>query len=114
MSFEPSPIFVKVADLLAWLIPVTMQFPKSQRFVLAQRVQAAAFDLQELLIAAGKHQRAERRRNLVTADIRLEQLRMHWRLCVRLELVPLGRYEHGARLIDEVGRLLGSWLAESE
>lgn len=111
MSFEPSPIFVQVADLLAWLIPVTMQFPKSQRFVMALRVQDAALDVQELLIAAGKHQRAERRRDLVAADIRLEQLRLHWRLCQRLELVPLGRYEHGARLIDAVGRLLGGWMA---
>jgi hypothetical protein len=39
MSFEPSPIFVKTYDLLVWLIPITMQFPKSQRFVLALRVQ---------------------------------------------------------------------------
>jgi hypothetical protein len=28
VSFEPSPIFVKTYDLLAWLIPLTMQFPK--------------------------------------------------------------------------------------
>lgn len=114
MSFEPSPIFVKMYDLLAWLIPATMQFPKSQRFVMAQRVQDAALDVHELLVAAGKYQRAERRRTLVQADIRLEQLRLHWRLCHTLELVPLGRYEHGARLIDEVGRLLGGWLANNE
>jgi len=111
VSFEPALIFVKVYDLLAWLIPATMQFPKSQRFVLALRVQNAALDLHEQLIAAGKTQRAERRRCLVEADIRLEQLRLHWRLCRTLELVEPGRYEHGARLIDEVGRLLGGWLA---
>jgi hypothetical protein len=114
MSFEPSPIFVKMYDLLAWLIPQTMQFPKSQRFVLAQRVQDAALDVHELLIAAGKTARAERRRNLLQTDIRLEQLRLHWRLCRTLELVAPGRYEHGARLIDEVGRLLGGWMASSE
>ncbi|NJO83268.1 MAG: diversity-generating retroelement protein Avd [Blastochloris sp.] len=111
MSFEPSPIFVKIYDLLAWLIPVTMQFPKSQRFVLALRVQNAALDLHEHLIAAGKTQRTERRRYLVEADIRLEQLRLHWRLCRTLELIEPGRYEHGARMIDEVGRLLGGWIA---
>lgn len=111
MSFEPSPIFVKTYDLLAWLIPQTMQFPQSQRFVMAKRLQDAALDLHELLVAAGKTQRAERRRNLLQADIRLEQLRLHWRLCRTLELLPPGRYEHGARLIDEIGRLLGGWIA---
>lgn len=110
MSFEPSPIFVKSYDLLAWLIPITMQFPRSQRFVMALRVQNAALDLQETLVAAGKSQRGERRRLLQQADIRLEQLRLHWRLCRTLQLIEPGRYEHGARLIDEVGRLLGTWL----
>lgn len=114
MSFEPSPIFAKTYDLLTWLIPQTMQFPKSQRFVMALRLQDAALDMHELLIAAGKTQRGERRRNLVQADIRLEQLRLHWRLCRTLGLTEPGRYEHGARLIDEVGRLLGGWLAAAE
>ena len=114
MTFEPSPVFVKTYDLLAWLIPQTLQFPKSQRFVMAQRLQDAALDLHELLVAAGKTQRAERRRTLVQADIRLEQLRLHWRLCRTLELLPPGRYEHGARMIDEVGRLLGGWLAADD
>lgn len=114
MSFEPSPIFAKSYDLLAWIIPQTMQFPKSHRFVLAKRVQDAALDVQEALIAAGKTQRAERRRLLVQADIRLEQLRLHWRLCHTLELTTAARYEHGVRLINEVGRLLGAWLSRNE
>jgi len=114
MSFEPSPVFVKIYDLLAWLIPITLQFPKSQRFVLALRLQDAALDTHELLIAAGKSQRGERRRLLREADVRLEQLRLHWRLGRTLGLVEPGRYEHGARLIDEVGRLLGGWIAAME
>lgn len=114
MTFEHSPIFAKTYDLLAWLIPVTLGFPQSQRFVLAQRLHQAALDLHEHLVAAGKTQRAERRRFLLLADIRLEQLRLHWRLSHTLELVPRGRYEHGARLIDEVGRLLGGWIASAD
>ena len=47
MSFEPAPVFVKTHDLLAWLLPITMQLPKSQRFVMALRVQNAALDLHE-------------------------------------------------------------------
>ena len=107
-------MFAKTYDLIAWLIPQTQGFPKSQRFVLARRVDDAVLDVHEALIAAGKTQRAERRRNLLQADIRLEQLRLHWRMCQTLELVPLGRYEHGARMIDEVGRLLGGWILAAE
>ena len=113
MSFESSPIFVKTYDLLAWLIPQTMRFPKSQRFVLAKRVQDAALDVHELLIAAGKSRHSERRRYLWQADVRLEQLRLHWRLCHTIGLLTPERYEHGARLINEVGRLLGGWIAST-
>lgn len=91
-----------------------MKFPKSQRFVLAKRVQDCALDLHELLVAAGKSQGSERRRHLQQADIRLEQLRLHWRLCHTLTLISDSRYQHGARLIDEVGRLLGGWLASGK
>jgi DNA-binding GntR family transcriptional regulator len=113
MSFEQSPIFARTYDLLAWLIPQTMNFSKSQRFVLAKRVQDAALDVHEALIAAAKSQRGERRRQLLQADIRLEQLRLHWRLCRSISLITPATYEHGARMIDEVGRLLGGWLQQS-
>jgi hypothetical protein len=109
MRFQPSPIFVKTYDLLAWLIPITMQFPKSQRFVLAKRLQDSLLDMHESLIAAGKSQGHNRQRHLLQADIRLEHLRLHWRLCHTLGLVQSQRYEHGVRLLDEVGRLLGGW-----
>ena len=34
-----SPIFTRTYDLIRWLIPVTMKFPRMQRFVLAERLQ---------------------------------------------------------------------------
>src|SRR5690606_17474015 len=30
-----SPLFVKTYDFLLWLLPITLKFPKSQRFLLA-------------------------------------------------------------------------------
>ena len=47
---------------------------------------------------------------LLHADVALAQLRMHWRLAHGWTLVSDGQFEHGARLMDEVGRLLGAWL----
>ena len=47
-----SPIFARTHDLLLWLIPRTLRFPREQRFVLARRLQDRALDLQEALLAA--------------------------------------------------------------
>lgn len=49
---KQSPIFSKTYDLVAWLIPLTVKFPRPQRFVMAGALQREALRLQELLIEA--------------------------------------------------------------
>jgi len=34
---------------------------------------------------------------------------VQWRLAHELKCVSTAQYEHGARLLNEVGRLLGGW-----
>jgi len=105
---KQSPIFTRTYDLLCWLIPVTVKFPRQQRFVLAQAVQQTAFDFQERLIEASH---AEQPLLILhQADVFLTKLRFYLRLCRDLELVSLGQYEHVSRMVDEVGRLLGGWM----
>jgi hypothetical protein len=49
---KQSPIFSKTYDFVAWLIPLTVKFPRQQRFVMAAAVQREALRFQELLIEA--------------------------------------------------------------
>ena len=46
---------------------------------------------------------------LPRADVALAQLRVYLRLRRDMELLSMSQYEHAARLVDEVGRLLGAW-----
>ncbi len=105
---KQSPIFVRTYDLLRWLIPVTIKFPRQQRFVLAAALQRTALALQERLIEAA--QSREPLASLQQADITLTKLRFYLRLCRDLELLSLGQYEHVIRMTDEIGRLLGGWM----
>lgn len=104
-----SPIFARTHDLLIWLLHATEGFPRSQRFVLARRVQDTAFDLQEALLEAGLGREAGRGAALQRADLLLAKLRFYIRLSQELTWLSLGQYEHAARMLDEVGRLLGGW-----
>ena len=38
---------------------------------------------------------------------------MHLRLSRDLQLISMGQYEHAARMLVEVGRLLGGWQKSS-
>jgi four helix bundle protein len=105
-----SPIFAKVHDLLVWLVPRTLKFPREQRFVLARRIQERAFDLQRALVQAAKAANsAMRSEYLRQADAELSELRLCLRLAHELSLLDVRGYEHVARLLDEIGRLLGGW-----
>ena len=104
---KESPIFTKTYDFAAWLIPLTVKFPRQQRFVLAAALQQETLRFQSLLIEAGhRHQLIER---LMEADTELDKLRTHLRLSRDLYLISPGQYEHAARMLVEIGKLLGGW-----
>ncbi len=104
---KQSPIFSKTYDFVAWLIPLTVKFPRQQRFVLAQALQQESLRFQGLLIEAAHHRQP--RELLVSADAELDKVRTHVRLCLDLRLISSGQYEHAAGLLVEMGRLLGGW-----
>lgn len=104
---KESPIFTRTYDLLRWLIPATVKFPRQQRFVLAEALQRTALAFQERLIEASLSNQAVD--SLRDADITLVKLRLYLRLCHDLQLLNPGQYEHVSRMIAEIGRLLGGW-----
>ncbi len=104
---KESPIFVKTQDFLLWLLQRTERFPKSQRFVMAKRVQDDILDFQAALIFATK--RKDPYPSLCEADAHLELLRHHIRTCVDLQYLTVRQYEYSAGYLVEIGKLLGGW-----
>jgi cytosine/adenosine deaminase-related metal-dependent hydrolase len=104
-----SPIFSKTYDLLAWLIPATIKFPREHRFVLARAVQETALQFQERLIEAGLAKGKPQQQALAEADVGLTKLRFYLRLCQDLKVITPRQYQHVAEMVTEVGKLLGGW-----
>ncbi len=105
---KESPIFTRTYDLLRWLIPLTVRFPRSHRFVLATRVQDTALRFQERIIEAGRDRQPAP--ILAQADADLAKLRLYLRLCRDLKLIEFKQYEQGQRMVNEIGRLIGGWI----
>ena len=93
---------------ILWLIPKLDKFPRSQKFVLGDRIETIALDVLERLIEA-TYSRA-RENLLIQANLGIEKLRYLFRISSDLHYLDLRRYEHAARALDEVGRLVGGWL----
>jgi four helix bundle protein len=104
---KQSPIFARTYDLVKWLIPLTVKFPRHQRFVLATAIQQAALRLQERLIEAVRLSKAAQ--SLQAADVELDKLRFYLRLSYDLGYISLGQQRHAGQMVAEIGRLLGAW-----
>jgi four helix bundle protein len=103
-------IFARTYDFLTWLIPQTMGFPRSQRFVVTKRLQDAALNFQERLIEANRTWGRTRLERLRQADAELDKVRLYLRLVVRWEWLSEGQYHHVSQMVKEIGRLLGGWI----
>ena len=106
---KQSPIFVRTYDFICWLIPRTMNFPRSQRFVLTKRLQDAVLDFQERILEAGLSRGRKRSECLEEADITLAKVRFYLRLTHEMEWLKPRQYAHAAEMVAEIGRLLGGW-----
>jgi four helix bundle protein len=104
-----TPIFPKTFDFVTWLLAETEHFPRSQRFVVTKRLLDAALNFQELLVEANVVLGRARLNKLDLADAELDKVRLYLRLAFRWQWLTSGQYEHGARQVTEIGRLLGGW-----
>ena len=93
---------------VAWLVPVLERFPRTQKFLLGDRIQGTALDVLEALIDATYTR--QRDRHLARANLGLEKLRFLCRLAHDLRHLDRRRYEHAARCLDQTGRRVGAWI----
>ncbi len=106
---NPVPPAVQLChELLAWLIPLLDQFPRSRRFTLGERLESGLLFVLENLVDAAYAR--DKREALARANRRLAVTRHLWRLCLELQVIGIKRYEHGAKLMLALGAQIGGWL----
>jgi len=106
-------IFTRTYDLVAWIIPRTISFPRSQRFVVTKRLQDAVLDFQERIIEANRLRGRARLERLRLADAALDKARLYLRLAVRWQWLNEGQYHHISQMVKEIGGLLGGWIKQT-
>ena len=106
------PALEAMYQFLLWLIPTVEKFPRSQKFLLGDRLQQQALQVLEQLIEATYSK--ERGAFLRAANLGLEKLRFGVRLAKDLHHLDFKRYEFAARAIDQIGRMVGGWLKQDK
>ena len=109
MAQQNMVIFTRTFDFLTWLLPVTNHFPRAHRFTFTQPLLKAAFTLYEHLETANHRRGQERATHLRLADEELDKVRTYLRLATKWGWLSGGQYQHVAKMVTEIGKLLGGW-----
>jgi len=105
------PVLLKLYDLTVWTLNHTARFARHHRFSLGTRIEQTLFDALDVL---GEARYAREKQGLLDrANMLLDRLRLQMRLAKDLRLLPLNSYEHQARAVDEIGRMIGGWKRSS-
>ena len=97
----------KLYDLILWITPITEAFPRSLRHTLGHRIVNELLDVLRTLVEARYSRKG--RPLLERANLGIDYARHLIRLSKDLKALSLDRYQHGQKLLEEVGRLIGGW-----
>ena len=107
VSKQTAPVLEKTYQFVLWLVPMVDKFPRSQKYLVGDRIQTAAMDVLDHLIEAAYSR--DKLALLNRANLQLEKLRYLFRLAFDLKIMDMRRYEISARALDEIGRMVGGW-----
>ena len=107
---EPAAVIL-AGDLLKWIIPKVGKFPRSVRYGLGSRIEAAHLDVLEELIHAQYARGADRARSLDYANRRLQVARHLIRMANEMKLISDKSAVYVAALQVDLGNQVGSvWI----
>lgn len=105
---EPLVIQQKVYDMIMYAYPAIEQFPKSQKFSLAQDMKKCLDSIMRLVIMANK--KYTKKTTLQELDVENEALKTYIRMAHELGYLPPKKYEVWTEKAVEVGKMIGGWI----
>ena len=94
-------------ETLLWVVPVLDKFPRNRRFTLGERIESGLLNVLADLVDASYSKKNQT--SLRAANKALSVVRHCWRLAMELGTVSQRQYQHGAKLLVELGRQIGGW-----
>jgi len=106
-----TPVVEKHYKLILWMLPKMANFPKDQKFLLADRIERILLDILEMLIEANYSK--QKREILIKVNLRLDVLRFMMRIAKDMKYVNLNSYDFFCQSAIEIGKMVGGWLKMS-
>ncbi|MBI9031968.1 diversity-generating retroelement protein Avd [bacterium] len=106
------PIIQMTYDIIKWLIPNIDKLPRTQKFVLGDRIEIAFLDFLKYISLASKTK--DKYEILTIADAKLMEIKLLCRLIVDLKYISIKQFEYLSKQLSEMGKMLGGWIKSIE
>ncbi len=103
-----TPVVERHYQLILWLLPKIANFPKDQRFLMADRIERILLDILEMLIEAVYSK--NKKEILIRVNLKLDILRFMMRIAKDMKYVNIKAYDFFCQSSIEVGKMVGGWL----
>lgn len=100
----------KIYDMILYGNQCLKQFPKAEKFILAAEIRQSMYRLLRLVVETNK--KYYKKTTAQQLDVELDILRTYIRLASdkSMKYLPLRKYEHWSKLLNEIGRMIGGWM----
>ena len=108
------PIFKKTYDLYKTFYGYRDSVTKQDRYTIWQRCENIILDILENILLASQIYKAEKLPILEKVSLKLNFLRVFFRLMKEVKTIDGKKYVALQELVDEIGRMLGGWIKSNK
>mgnify|MGYP001602118311 CR=1 FL=1 len=108
------PIFKKTYDLYKTFYGYKDSVTKQDRYTIWQRCDNIVLDILENILLASQMYKAEKLPILEKVSVKLNFLRVFFRLMKEVKTIDNKKYAIMQELTDEIGRMLGGWIKSTK
>lgn len=103
-------IVKKIRDMILYNHIMVMQFPKSEKYLMANKIREFGYEIFESAITVNK--RFYKKTTISELNVKHEVLRQFVNLAFELKYIDSQKHRVSQLKIDEVGKLVGAWIKD--
>lgn len=100
----------KIRDMIVYNHIMTAQFPKHEKYLLANKIRELGYEIFEAAITVNK--RFHKKTTFSELNVKHEVLRQFVNLAFELKYIDAQKHRVSQLKIDEVGKLIGAWIKD--
>lgn len=101
-------IVKKIREMIVYNNVMLKQFPKHEKYLMANKVRELGYEIFECAIAVNK--KFHKKTTFTDMNVKHELLRQFVNLAFELEYIDSQKHRTSQVKIDEVGKMIGAWI----